>query len=136
MPEPVYLLDFRRMTVEKIDDPTPPAGLDTGAMKLPEDVPFPEATVMLRHFPTAFALARRGSLKAGEWALVMGAAGALGACCVQVARLLGARVIAAAGTALDLNARRAIELTRQLAPLPAAYPNQTLTVHLTFKYMR
>ena len=39
-------------------------------------------------------------------------------------------------TALDLNARRAIELTRRLPALPAEYPNQTLTVHLTFKYMR
>lgn len=71
---------------------------EDATVKLPDHVAFPEATVMLRHFPTAFALARRGSLKAGEWALVMGAAGALGACCVQVARLLGARVIAAAGT--------------------------------------
>jgi NADPH:quinone reductase len=65
---------------------------------LPEGVPFPEATAMLRHFPTAFALARRASLRAGEWALVMGAAGALGACCVQVASLGGARVIVAAGS--------------------------------------
>lgn len=37
---------------------------------------------------------------------------------------------------LDLNAKRALELTRQLPPLPAAYPNQTLTVHLTFNYSR
>jgi NADPH:quinone reductase len=53
--------------------------------------------VMLRHFPTAFALARRADLRKGEWALVMGASGGLGACCVQVAKLAGARVIAAAG---------------------------------------
>lgn len=38
--------------------------------------------------------------------------------------------------ALDLNAKRALEVTRQLAPLPAAYSNQTLTVHLTFNYQR
>jgi TonB family protein len=38
--------------------------------------------------------------------------------------------------ALDLNARRALELTRKLQPLPAAYPNQSLTVHLTFNYQR
>ena len=35
---------------------------------------------------------------------------------------------------LDLNAQRALYLTRQLPPLPAAFPNQTLTVHLNFKY--
>ena len=34
-------------------------------------------------------------------------------------------------------ARRALLTTRQLPPLPAAYhANQTLTVHLTFEYMR
>ena len=38
--------------------------------------------------------------------------------------------------ALDLNARRAVELTRQLTPLPAAYPNPTLTVHVRFPYQR
>lgn len=70
-----------------------------GTVKLPEALTFPEATVLLRHFPTAFALARRAGLAAGEWALVMGAAGALGVCCVQAGRLLGAHVIAAAGAA-------------------------------------
>jgi periplasmic protein TonB len=39
-------------------------------------------------------------------------------------------------SSLDLNARRAVQLTRQLPPLPAAFPNQTLTVHLNFKYQR
>ncbi len=38
--------------------------------------------------------------------------------------------------ALDFSARRAVELTRQLTPLPAAYPNPTLTVHVRFPYTR
>jgi hypothetical protein len=37
MPEPMYLLDFRRMTVEKIDDPEAPPGIDTSALDVPED---------------------------------------------------------------------------------------------------
>ncbi|MGD9904654.1 MAG: energy transducer TonB [Vicinamibacterales bacterium] len=37
---------------------------------------------------------------------------------------------------LDLIATRAIRLARQLPPLPAEYPNPTLTVHLTFEYQR
>src|SRR2546425_12981399 len=45
---------------------------------VPEGLTFPEATVVVRHAPLAFALARRAELRAGEWALVMGAAGALG----------------------------------------------------------
>jgi TonB family protein len=39
-------------------------------------------------------------------------------------------------TQLDLNAQRAVLLTRQLPPLPAAFPNPTLTVHQTFQYSR
>jgi TonB family protein len=35
---------------------------------------------------------------------------------------------------LDLNALRALHSTRQLPPLPAAFPDPTLTVHLSFKY--
>ena len=37
---------------------------------------------------------------------------------------------------LDLNAQRAVAITRQLPPLPAAFPNPTLTVHLNFQYQR
>jgi hypothetical protein len=36
MAEPIYLLDFRRMTVEEIADPTPPGGIDAGAPEVPE----------------------------------------------------------------------------------------------------
>jgi hypothetical protein len=35
MPEPMYLLDFRRMVVEKIEDPKPP--LDIGVLEARED---------------------------------------------------------------------------------------------------
>jgi TonB family protein len=37
---------------------------------------------------------------------------------------------------LDLTAQRALLNTRQLPELPAAYPNQALTVHLNFTYQR
>jgi len=39
-------------------------------------------------------------------------------------------------SALDLSARRAVEGTRRLTPLPAEYSNPTLIVHLTFRYTR
>ena len=39
-------------------------------------------------------------------------------------------------TALDLAAQRALATTRQLPPLPAAYANPSLTIHLTFQYTR
>jgi TonB family protein len=37
---------------------------------------------------------------------------------------------------LDFAAQRAVVGTRQLLPLPAAFPNSTLTVHLNFEYQR
>jgi NADPH:quinone reductase-like Zn-dependent oxidoreductase len=66
---------------------------------LPPTLPLIDATVILRHGPTAHALAaKRANLRPGECALVMGAAGGLGTMLVQVARRLGARVIAGAGS--------------------------------------
>ena len=46
-----------------------------------------------------YALIERARLKAGEAILVTGAAGGIGLACVELAHLLGARVIAAVGTA-------------------------------------
>jgi TonB family protein len=37
---------------------------------------------------------------------------------------------------LDLNAMRALVATRQFLPLPSAFPNPSLTVHLNFQYTR
>jgi TonB family protein len=39
-------------------------------------------------------------------------------------------------TALDINSLRAVVGSRQLLPLPAAFPNSSLTVHLNFEYRR
>jgi outer membrane biosynthesis protein TonB len=39
-------------------------------------------------------------------------------------------------SALDLNALRAVVITRQLPALPDAFPNPTLPVHLNFQYIR
>jgi NADPH:quinone reductase-like Zn-dependent oxidoreductase len=65
---------------------------------IPDNLDFVAATVISRHTPLAFALLRdQGRLQKNEWVLVMGAAGGLGSAGIQVARYLGAKVIAAAG---------------------------------------
>lgn len=38
--------------------------------------------------------------------------------------------------ALDINAQRALLMTRTLPPLPGQFPNPSLTVHLNFQYTR
>ena len=86
---------------------------------LPEGLAFADATVIARHFPLAFGECRLAELKAGDWALVMGAAGGLGSGLVQVAKSLGARTIAAAGTdrrvevAMSLGADFGVNYRRQ-----------------------
>ena len=68
------------------------------AIPIADRLSFAEAAVAMRHFPMAFQQLRgKVELKPGEWVLVMGASGGLGSACVQVAKLMGARVIAGAG---------------------------------------
>jgi NADPH:quinone reductase-like Zn-dependent oxidoreductase len=65
---------------------------------IPDTLPFPEASLVARHFPLAFGEAYLAGIKEGDWALVMGAAGGLGSCIVQVLKTMGVRVIAGAGS--------------------------------------
>ncbi len=79
------------------------------AFVVPDVLAFPEATVIVRHLPTARHLLRsKAGLRDGEWVLVMGATGGLASCCVQVAKRMGATVIAAAGA--DDRVAKAVEL--------------------------
>ena len=76
---------------------------------VPEGVPFADATVISRHAPVAYnLLVHLAKVQAGEWVLVMGAAGNLGSIGIQLAKILGARVIACAGS--DERARIGLEL--------------------------
>lgn len=71
---------------------------ESNVFAIPDNLSYPEASVIMRHLPTArHLLHAKGRLKEGEWVLVMGATGGLASCCVQVAKLMGAQVIAAAG---------------------------------------
>ncbi|MGH8261068.1 MAG: NADPH:quinone oxidoreductase family protein [Steroidobacteraceae bacterium] len=70
---------------------------------LPTDL---AAQFVVAHGTAGFAL-ERGRLQAGETVLVSGAAGGVGIAAVDIARRLGARVIAAAGSAEKLRVARA-----------------------------
>lgn len=67
-------------------------------IQIPHSLPFAEAAVILRHAPAALNLLQSlAQVRPGETVLVMGATGGLGAAGIQVAKLLGATVIAGAG---------------------------------------
>ncbi|HMJ78562.1 MAG TPA: NADPH:quinone oxidoreductase family protein [Iamia sp.] len=66
---------------------------------LPDEVSFAVGSVLPVNYLTAeFAFERRGRLQPGETVLVHGAAGGVGTACIQVARAMGARVIAVTST--------------------------------------
>jgi NADPH2:quinone reductase len=68
-------------------------------MPLPPDFPYVDAAAFIMIYATSHhALADRAQLKAGETVLVLGAAGGVGTSAIQIAKALGARVIAAAST--------------------------------------
>lgn len=86
------------------------AALDWGAMAeeavvdaihvtpLPDHLPLEAAVAMPISYPTAGAsLLWRGRVGPGDWVLVQGAGGGVGLAGVEIARALGARVVARAG---------------------------------------
>ena len=67
--------------------------------RLPDGVGFAESTGLLyAHGTTYYGLKERGHLQEGETLLVLGAGGHVGLSAVEIGKLMGARVIAAAST--------------------------------------
>jgi NADPH2:quinone reductase len=66
-----------------------------GIRPTPDGLDDAEAVALLGNYQTMyFALAKRGALRAGETVLVLGSAGGVGTAAVQIAKMLGAKVIA------------------------------------------
>lgn len=84
------------------------------ARRLPDTVEFAAATGLnYAYGTTLYALEHRANIRPGETMLVLGAGGALGVSAVELGKLLGARVIAAASTEekLDLCRERGADET-------------------------
>ncbi|CAG2160380.1 alcohol dehydrogenase catalytic domain-containing protein [Cupriavidus numazuensis] len=64
------------------------------AVPLPEQLDFVTGASFGLTYATAASMLRRGRLAAGEWVLVLGANGGLGYAAIELAHLIGARVIA------------------------------------------
>lgn len=70
------------------------------AIPLSDTLDFPAAATAFVNYQTAWhALTQRAALRTGETLLVLGGAGGVGAACIEVAKLLGARVVATGSSA-------------------------------------
>jgi alcohol dehydrogenase len=68
-------------------------------VKIPDGVSFEQAAALPVAYGTAIRMMNSiGQIKAGEKVLILGASGGVGVCCVQLAKLAGAYVIACAGS--------------------------------------
>ncbi len=70
-----------------------------GVVPIPGDLSYGQAAALVQSYGTMlFSMTRRMQVRAGEWVLVLGAGGGIGLAAVDVARHLGAHVIAAASS--------------------------------------
>ena len=82
-----------------------------GLRKIPDSMDFKTAASFAMVYTTSYhALKQRAQLKAGETLLVLGASGGVGLTAVELGKLMGARVIAAASSDEKL------EFVKQLGP--------------------
>lgn len=78
------------------------------ALPVPEGITTGQAATLVQSYATAlFALTRRTTVAPGEWVAVLGAGGGVGLATVDVAKALGARVVACASSADKLRAPEA-----------------------------
>lgn len=85
------------------------AVLDPGAVRpIPDNLSFAQAAALGAAYGTAYtALVEIGGMKAGDWVLVHGATGGVGLAAADLAKSLGARVIATTGSPAKLEALKA-----------------------------
>jgi len=78
-------------------------------VRIPDGVSFSDAAALPCAYGTALRMmTTNGHVAKGEKVLILGASGGVGVCCLQLAKLAGAEVVACAGT--DAKARRLMEL--------------------------
>jgi alcohol dehydrogenase len=76
-------------------------------VRLPSSISFEEAACLPVAYGTAYRMMfARGAIKKGERVLILGASGGVGTCCVQLAKMAGATVIACASTEAKLTQLR------------------------------
>ena len=68
-------------------------------MEVPEGISLEQASGLFVTWPTSYAALKfRADVQEGEWVLVHAGAGGVGICAIQIAKAMGAKVIATAGS--------------------------------------
>jgi alcohol dehydrogenase len=68
-------------------------------IRIPAEISFAQAAALPVAYGTALRMmVTNGGVKAGESVLILGASGGVGVCCLMLAKMLGAEVVACAGT--------------------------------------
>lgn len=81
---------------------------EAALQRVPEGMSFPTAAALGAAYGTAYTgLVELGGLKPGQWVLVHGASGGVGLAACDLAKAMGARVIAASGSPGKLEALKA-----------------------------
>ena len=92
---------------------------DANVAPKPDGLDFPAAASFCLSFQTSWSMLRRARLQPGETILIQGAGSGVGTAAVQIAKLLGATVIATAGSqskcdaAAELGAEHVIDYSHQ-----------------------
>ena len=96
-------------------------------VKIPETLPFePASTLMCTAAVALQALRTRGSLSLGETVLITGASGGVGSMAIQVARRMGARVIATTTSAAKVDALLALGAHDVVVSKDGAFQNEVM----------
>ena len=98
--------------------------------RIPAGVGFPAAAALGAAYGTAYtALVEIGGLKAGQWVLIHGASGGVGLAAVELAKRLGAHVIATTGSPQKVERLKAV--SQADAVIPAGGKFRDVVIELT-----
>ncbi|MDJ0947709.1 MAG: zinc-binding dehydrogenase [Alphaproteobacteria bacterium] len=82
-------------------------------VRLPDGMSYDDGASLPTAYGTAYRMmVTRGRIKPGETVLILGASGGVGTCCVQLAKLAGAEVIATASSEVKLERLRELGADR------------------------
>lgn len=109
---------YAQQAVARIDD----------LVVVPPSLSVQAAAALLHDGATALGLIESFPVRSGEWVLVVGASGGLGALLVQLARAAGARVIGAARGEAKLNLAREVGADLVVDNSVPGWPKQVLEV--------